>query len=170
MTNKTMQWIVALAITSAMLSGCATGGYSGLIPIAGTNVGADTPERRMAALNAAEQVLLSKGYSPVRVEKNKGYMNFILEADTDTMHHVNVRLVEVQSGKNNVEMDVNVRILRTEPERTGLSVGGGIGIGAGGGGGFGFGIATPSQEWSDDDTKLALKKEIAAAVEKALAQ
>ena len=164
-------WLCVLVLNLALLvGGCASGGYTGVIPVAGKATGPDTPGRRLEALDAAEQILLSRGYAPLNVDKEKGYMNYMLEADSDTVYKVNVRLVDTQSGKNTVEMDVDMRILRTEPKSTGIRLGGGIGIGTGGGGGFGFGMATPSQDWNDDDIKFALKKEIAEAVEKVLAR
>ncbi len=160
--------LLAIALLFSLIAGCASS-YSGIIPVAGPKTGQDTPARRLAALNAAEEVLLSRGFDALRVEKDKGYMKYILQVDADTAHLVNVRLVDVKSGKNDVEMDVDVRIMRERyEEESGVSLGGGIGVG-GSGGGFGFGIRTPSKKWNDDDAKFALKKEIAAAVDQALA-
>lgn len=170
MTGRKILMSALLCLSLALAAGCASSGYSGVIPVAGATLGPDTPARRMTALNAAEQVLLSKGYTPVTVVKDKGFMNFLLEADSDTVYKVNVRLVDVQSGKNDVEMDIDMKILRSGPKTSGLSIGGGIGFGTGGGSGFGLGVATGARDYQDDDIKFSLKKEIAAAVEKALAQ
>ncbi len=163
MDNKLTLFAMILGIVASVITGCASNGTTNSIPLTGEQ---SAQNSALMALDAAEQVLLSRGFDPLRVEKENGYMRFVRKVDTGAMREVNIRVVGNESGGS--ELDVDVVVMRTEPKRKGgLSLGGGFGFGSGSALGVGIGSGTSNRE--DKAVANEIKSEIANAVETALA-
>ena len=162
MKIKLFVFFALLASAALFVGGCASSGSRDPIMVSSAQVAG---ANEIIALDAAEQVLLSRGFDPLNIEKEKGYMRFVRKVDANTMREVNVRVVQNQSGGS--ELDVDVVVMRTEPERkTGLSFGGGFGIG--GGGAVGLGLSPGGAKKQDKAKADEIRDEISEAVKAAL--